>query len=254
MDVCSRCNIKIADFFCSNCQSKFCGNCDAYIHSLSSNQGHNRTYIKKDYLNLDNTSLPSTYQSSPKRNCSPSKDYYSPNKSFERNCSPCKETNQTQKFINEIKCIYENEKKKLLCEIERLNCEMCNYKKTCCERIEFLHQHINDMQNKHNLEMKDLSEKIMKDSCEIIKAKDNEICKLINELQNEKMINEKLCKKISEDEFNFNNEKNQLCSNIKNLQCEIDNLVKSKLESENFYNNKINEINNMYENEKKKYN
>ena len=111
MDVCSRCNIKIADFFCSNCQSKFCGNCDAYIHSLSSNQGHNRTYIKKDYLNLDNTSLPSTYQSSPKRNCSPSKDYYSPNKSFERNCSPCKETNQTQKFINEIKCIYENEKK-----------------------------------------------------------------------------------------------------------------------------------------------
>ena len=44
---CSRCIVKVADFFCNQCDpfNLFCSHCDGYVHSLPSKRDHNRKLI-----------------------------------------------------------------------------------------------------------------------------------------------------------------------------------------------------------------
>ena len=44
-EVCDRCRLKYSLFKCENCQESFCSECDSYIHSISSKNGHIRKMI-----------------------------------------------------------------------------------------------------------------------------------------------------------------------------------------------------------------
>lgn len=44
-EVCDRCRLKYSLFNCENCQESFCSECDSYIHSISSKNGHMRKMI-----------------------------------------------------------------------------------------------------------------------------------------------------------------------------------------------------------------
>ena len=50
MELCARCQVKIADFKCEDCNKSFCVGCDSYLHSLAIFLGHKRILIQNNKI------------------------------------------------------------------------------------------------------------------------------------------------------------------------------------------------------------
>ena len=133
-----------------------------------------------------------------------------------------------------------------------LNEELINIKQLLGERINILHNHLDDI----NIKNKDKINKINKENEDKIKNinldKDTQIQYLINELNNQKEINQKLNEKIKEYENYISLIKNQNLSEINNLNLDLENLKKEKNLIEDFYKKKIEEIQEINEKEREK--
>lgn len=232
ISLCSRCKQKQSDFKCDECLqgATYCANCDGYLHSLPSKRTHTRTII-----------TPSSF---PSPSPSPS---FSPTSS-----SPPQQPfpSQTQSYINEIKQIYESEKRELQSKIDSLTTELLTTKQTLNDRIDFLHNHLDENNQAHKTQLNQLNTAHISELKNVLSEKDTQIAKLIED--NKRLIeaNSNLQNKVKEYEnilqtnnYNHSNELTQLNSHLNTLNKENSSM-------ELFFKKKIEEINAVHENEK----
>ena len=159
-------------------------------------------------------------------------------------------------YINEIKNIYQCEKNELILKINELSKELVNTKTNLGEHIDYLNNHIIQLENKYKDQITELTLKNTNDLKSNTIKQDTRILELESQLNIEKEKNEKLQKKIEEYEQIIKNNK----YNIEKLSDEknyIDNAKKTseerlKLKISNLekkYNDEINKIKNNYETE-----
>ena len=242
VSLCARCKQKPSDFKCDECLpgGTYCANCDGYLHSLPSKRTHNRTIINPPSFP---SSLPLPYPSS-----SPS---YSLNSPSNPQLFPSHQPqSQTQSYINEIKQIYESEKRELQSKIDSLTTELITTKKTLNERIDFLHQHLDENNQTHKKQINHLNANHINELKTILSEKDSQITKLIEDNKHLHEANTALQSKVTEYEnilqannVNHNKELTQLNSHLNTLNQENSSI-------ELFFKKKIEEINAVHENEK----
>ena len=235
MEICNRCKVKVADFKCEDCIQFFCVGCDSYLHSLPSKIGHKRIFININFKQIPDNLIDNNKINNNKNTIDNSlnkKDNYDNN--------------------NQIIQLSEREKSNLRKKMIELNEELINIKQLLGERINILHNHLDDI----NIKNKDKINKINKENEDKIKNinldKDTQIQYLINELNNQKEINQKLNEKIKEYENYISLIKNQNLSEINNLNLDLENLKKEKNLIEDFYKKKIEEIQEINEKEREK--
>ena len=159
-------------------------------------------------------------------------------------------------YINEIKNIYQCEKNELILKINELSKELVNTKTNLGEHIDYLNNHIIQLENKYKDQITELTLKNSNDLKSYTIKQDTRILELESQLNLEKEKNEKFQKKIEEYEQIIKNNK----YNIEKLSDEknyIDNAKKTseerlKLKISNLekkYNDEINKIKNNYETE-----
>ena len=255
--ICHRCRIKSSEFFCKECNSSLCTECDKFVHS-SLKRSHKREKVKSHkksnsivsdlntnyetnlnfypnrmidqnnnnnkenginesikYYNDSNIYNYDSYSSN-KINFSSqtperifysidndglnkkfmSKTLYDINRNYNNNNDINKENNivsyrsksnshnnsyimnNTQiipnissRYINQIKDIYEQEKRGLILKVNKLTQELDATKKNLTERIEYLHKHLYEVENKHK---KELNESKFNNEIEQLKKKHTE--------------------------------------------------------------------------------
>jgi hypothetical protein len=154
--------------------------------------------------------------------------------------------NVSSKYINQIKEIYEQERKGLISKINKLTQELNDTKANLSERIDYLHKHLYETENKHKLE---LNESKYNNGIETKRLEDEKNLK-IDKLQN--IINSQ------------NNTINDLKLKIKNLEDimeekesiylkrerDIDNILNEKKDLENYFKNEIEQMNKKHNEEK----
>ena len=154
--------------------------------------------------------------------------------------------NVSSKCINQIKEIYEQERKGLISKINKLTQELNDTKANLSERIDYLHKHLYETENKHKLE---LNESKYNNGIETKRLEDEKNLK-IDKLQN--IINSQ------------NNTINDLKLKIKNLEDkmdekesiylkrerDIDNILNEKKDLENYFKNEIEQMNKKHNEEK----
>ena len=233
MEICDRCKIKIADFKCEDCIQFFCVGCDSYIHSLPSKIGHKRIFININFKQIPNNIIDN------KNNINENIIHNSLNK-------------KDNDIDNPILQLSEREKSNLKKKMIELNEELINIKKLLGERINIIHNHLDDI----NIKNKNKVNKINKENEDIIKNinldKDTQIQYLIDELNKEKEINSKLNEKIKEYENYISLTKNQNLYEINNLNSNLENIKKEKYLIEDFYKKKIEEIQEINEKERER--
>ena len=235
MEICNRCKVKVADFKCEDCIQFFCVGCDSYLHSLPSKIGHKRIFININFKQIPDNLIENNKINNNKNTIDNSlnkKDNYDNN--------------------NQIIQLSEREKSNLRKKMIELNEELINIKQLLGERINILHNHLDDI----NIKNKNKVNKINKENEDIIKNinldKDTQIQYLIDELNKEKEINSKLNEKIKEYENYISLTKNQNLYEINNLNLDLENLKKEKNLIEDFYKKKIEEIQEINEKEREK--
>ena len=237
MEICNRCKVKVADFKCEDCLQLFCVGCDSYLHSLPSKMGHKRIFININFKQI------------PENLIDNNKNYINENTNDN---SLNKKDNDDNNINNPILQLSEREKSNLRKKMIKLNEELINIKKLLGERINILHNHLDD----NNIINKDKVNKINKKNEDKIKNinldKDTQIQYLIDELNNQKEINQKLNEKIKEYENFISLTKNQYLYEINNLNSNLENLKKEKNLIEDFYKKKIEEIQEINEKEREK--
>jgi hypothetical protein len=149
MEVCARCKVKVADFKCNNCLSSFCAGCDTYLHSLPTKLNHQRIFINPNMKQIPNN-LQNNFSSLSNIDCNPS----NLNNNIENNTSNSYINNtptefMSKKYVNEIKEIYEKEKNDLKKKIIELTKDLNSTKKNLEERIDYLHQRLNEVNLKN---------------------------------------------------------------------------------------------------------
>ena len=233
ISLCARCKQKQSDFKCDECLpgGTYCANCDGYLHSLPSKRTHTRTII-----NTNTPSYPLPHQTS----SSPS--YVLP--------APSNSQSQTQSYINEIKQIYESEKRELQSKIDALTTELLTTKKTLNERIDFLHQHLDENNQSHKTQINHLNTNHINELKTVLSEKDTQIAQLIDDNKHLHEANVALQSKLTEYEnilqannINHNKELTQLNSHLNTLNQENSSI-------ELFFKKKIEELNAVHENEK----
>ncbi len=237
MEICNRCKVKVADFKCEDCLQLFCVGCDSYLHSLPSKIGHKRMFININFKQI------------PENLIDNNKNYINENTNDN---SLNKKDNDDNNINNTILQLSEREKSNLRKKMINLNEELINIKQLLGERINILHNHLDD----NNIKKKDKVNKINKKNEDKIKNinldKDTQIQYLIDELNNQKEINQKLNEKIKEYENYISLTKNQYLYEINNLNLDLENLKKEKNFIEDFYKKKIEEIQEINEKEREK--
>ena len=252
MEVCARCKVKVADFKCNNCLSSFCAGCDTYLHSLPTKLNHQRIFINPNMKQIPNN-LQNNFSSLSNIDCNPS----NLNNNIENNISNSYINNtptefMSKKYVNEIKEIYEKEKNDLKKKIIELTKDLNSTKKNLEERIDYLHQHLNELNSKNKNDLEKINVEHKKEITNIISEKDSQIQFLMEEVNKQKEIILDLNNKNKEYEIIINKNKEEYCNEINNLNYDLENLCHEKNRMECFYKKKIEEINNIYQCEKEK--
>ena len=162
-------------------------------------------------------------------------------------------------YINEIKNIYQCEKNELIAKINELSKELVDTKTNLGEHIDYLNNHIIQIESKYKDQIAELTLKNSNDLKLHTIKQDTRILELESELNVEKEKNEKLQKQLEEMEKTLKITQN----NIEKLSDEkkyIDNAKKMSEERLNLkitnmeksYLDEINKIKNSYETEKNK--
>ena len=135
--------------------------------------------------------------------------------------------NMSSRYIKKIEEIYEQERKGLISKINQLTQELEDSEKNLSERIDYLHNHLYELENRHKREMNGIK---IKNDLEIKKLEEEKNIK-INVLQN--TIN------------NQNNKINELKEKIKNLKNSMNAKESTYLKKDRDANNIMNEKENL---------
>ena len=263
MELCSRCQVKIADFKCEDCNKSFCVGCDSYLHSLAIFLGHKRILIQNNkiepYCQNSNFNTINTNDKTIENNNINEKDLKKEKNNI-NNENNCPEINGVSKnLIIQLRENYEKEKEDLQKKIKELTEELNNTKQLLNKRNINLNDDNNNINNyeNNNYNNFDNNNQIQNDNFDnieklktIISDKDIQIEYLIEQLNNQKEINCQLNKKIKNYESCVCLTNDECCNKINNLNCLIDNLCIEKKSIEECYKNKIEDIYQMHECEK----
>ena len=118
--------------------------------------------------------------------------------------------NMTGFYMNEIKNIYQCEKDELILKINLLSKELVDTKTNLGEHIDYLNNHIIQLENKYKQQIADLTLKNSNDLKAYSVQQDTHIVELESELNIEKEKNEKLQKKLEEYETILKNNKHDI--------------------------------------------
>ena len=149
-------------------------------------------------------------------------------------------------YIKQIKEIYEQERKNLIMKINKLTQELDNTKKNLSERINYLHKHLYEVENKHELDLREQNNKNLIDSKKIEEEQNIKVTKMQNIISDQNNIINELKLKIKDLEAKINDKENSyLKSNRK-----IDNIISEKDALEKYYKNEIEQMKKKHTEEK----
>ena len=177
MELCARCQVKIADFKCEDCNKSFCVGCDSYLHSLAIFLGHKRILIQNNkiepYCQNNNFNTINTNDKTIVNNNINEKDL-NKESNINDNENNCPEINGVSKnLIIQLRENYEKEKEDLQRKIKELTEELNNIKQLLNKRNINLNDDNNNNINNINYNNYDNNNQIQNDINEINNNFDN---------------------------------------------------------------------------------
>ena len=149
-------------------------------------------------------------------------------------------------YVKQIKEIYEQERKNLIMKINKLTQELDNTKKNLSERINFLHKHLYEIENKHELDLREQNNKNLIDSKKTEEEQNIKVTKLQNIISEQNNIINELKLKIKDLEAKINDKENSFMKSNR----KIDNIINEKDALEKYYKNEIEQIKKKHTEEK----
>lgn len=259
---CIRCKVKQGVIHCDECISGgiYCSSCDEYLHNLPSKKNHKR-YLENHIEPMDNSNTnisPPIYKTNDLNN---SFDKYKTNiqtESIPNNKSPKAKVDEyktessiTQKYIKDIKDIYEKDKSDLLSKIAATQKELNDTRNQMGNRINYLHSHIDEINKKHETELESTNNTYLSEVQNVLKDKDAQIAVIMDALQTQKLANQEILYKLADLENIKNESIKRYNEAINEYSLILDNTKGERLKLENFYKGKIDELNDLHEKEKK---
>ena len=154
--------------------------------------------------------------------------------------------NTSSKYISQIKEIYEQEKRNYIIKINNLTQELENTKANLSERINFLHKHLYEIENKHETNIREQNDKNLLEMKKVEEEKSIEIKNLQNIISDQNNIINELKTKIKDLESTITDKESLFLKS----KTKIDNISKEKESIENFYKNEIEQIKKKHNEEK----
>jgi hypothetical protein len=146
--------------------------------------------------------------------------------------------NISSRYVNQIKEIYEQEKKGLILKINKLTQELDDTKRNLTERIEYLHKHLYEVENKHK---KELNESKYNNGIETKRLEDEKnikIDKLQNIINSQNDIINNLKLKINQLETTMSDKESAYLKKDR----DISHINNEKEDLENYYKNEIEQL------------
>ena len=154
--------------------------------------------------------------------------------------------NVSSKCINQIKEIYEQERKGLISKINKLTQELNDTKINMTERIDYLHKHLYETENKHKLELNESKYNNGIETKRLEDEKNLKIDKLQSIINSQNDTINDLELKIKNLEEAINEKENIYLKRDR----DIDNILNEKKELENYFKDEIEQINKKHNEEK----
>ena len=154
--------------------------------------------------------------------------------------------NVSSKCINQIKEIYEQERKGLISKINKLTQKLNDTKINMTERIDYLHKHLYETENKHKLELNESKYNNGIETKRLEDEKNLKIDKLQSIINSQNDTINDLELKIKNFEEAINEKENIYLKRDR----DIDNILNEKKELENYFKDEIEQINKKHNEEK----
>ena len=154
--------------------------------------------------------------------------------------------NVSSRYINQIKNIYEQERSGLITKINHLTQELDETKKNLSERLDYLHKHLYEIENKHKIELNEAKNNNGIQTKRLEEEKNLKIDKLQNIIKSQNDTINDLKTKIK----NLENSMNERESIYHKKNRDVDNIINEKESLENYYKNEIEQIKKRHTEEK----
>ena len=154
--------------------------------------------------------------------------------------------NLSSKYLKQIKEIYEHERKGLIIKINNLTQELEETKNNLSERINYLHKHLYEIENKYQSELKEQNNIYLLKSKKEEEEKNLQITKLQNIIKEQNYIINELKINIKNLESTMEDKENSFLKNNRT----IENILNEKESLEKYYKNEIEQIKKKHNEEK----
>ena len=155
-------------------------------------------------------------------------------------------TNISSRYINQIKEIYEQEKKGLILKVNKLTQELDDTKKNLTERIEYLHKYLYEVENKHKKELNESKYNNRLETKRLEDEKNIKIDKLQNIINSQNDIINNLKLKINQLETTMSDKESAYLKKDR----DISHMNNEKEDIENYYKNEIEQLKKKHTEEK----
>lgn len=154
--------------------------------------------------------------------------------------------NISSRYINQIKEIYEQEKKGLVLKVNKLTQELDDTKRNLTERIEYLHKHLYEVENKHKMELNESKYNNGIETKRLEDEKNLKIDKLQNIINSQNDIINNLKLKINQLESTMSEKESLYLKRDR----DISQMNNEKEDLENYYKNEIEQLKKKHNEEK----
>ena len=238
---CDICKNNEGEYECQECLNFkiLCENCDNYIHSMESKSNHNRKKIIQD--NNINLNIQSNFEDN--NDINTNKNSYN----IKKKTSPI-----TNNYLEQIKSIYEQDKKLITTENDNLQRKINTNESLYKYKINNLQNKLDELKFKNESNLRLMKDNHNMDIKQLITEKDFEINYLINNNKELEKINSELKAQLTERMSGYASEQSKYKEILTNLEFTYNNLQKENMDIKEFYESKINFLNENFNVEKNK--
>lgn len=226
INTCDICKNNEGEYECQECSTFkiLCSNCDNYIHSMESKSSHNRKKIMQG--NNININIQSKFNDNNDINT---------NNNIQKKTSPI-----TNNYLEQIKSIYEQDKKLITTENDNLQRKINTNESLYKYKINNLQNKLDELKFKNESNLRLMKDNHNMDIKQLITEKDFEINYLMNNNKELEKINSELKAQLTEKMSGYASEQSKYKDILTNLEFTYNNLKKEKMDIKEFYESKIN--------------
>lgn len=239
---CDICNNNEGEYECQECSGFkiLCEKCDNFIHSMESKSNHNKKRIKQN--NNINLNIQFNFDDN-----NDIKTNTNTNNNIKKKSSPI-----TNNYLEQIKSIYEQDKKLITTENDNLQREINTKESLYKFKINNLQNKLDELKFKNESNLRLMKDNHNMDIKQLITEKDFEINYLMNNNKELEKVNSELKAQLTEKMSGYASEQSKYKDLLTNLEFTYNNLKKENTDIREFYESKINFLTENFNAEKNK--